>query len=132
MLPAFLVNYVTGRQQITKVKVEWWLFFPGKIIFQKTIQTFLCLYAPLFCMNTWMYLGMMFIVCLSICMCELKYIGSFIKLANEGRRVLISNNYFMLYMLDRLETLIWNAGQFCFLCCYWAMIIWLIVLNDFS
>jgi hypothetical protein len=40
---------------------------------------FLCLYAPRSCMNTWIYLGMMFIICSSIRMCKLKYIWGFIQ-----------------------------------------------------
>jgi hypothetical protein len=43
MYQAFLVNYVTGRRQITKVKVE-------KIICEETIQECLCLCAPPSCM----------------------------------------------------------------------------------
>jgi hypothetical protein len=36
------------------------------------------LYAPWSCVNTWNHLGMMLIICPTICMCELKNIWSFI------------------------------------------------------
>ena len=41
MLPAFIVNYVTGRQQITKVKVDRVLslaFFAGGKVVRKEIK----------------------------------------------------------------------------------------------
>jgi hypothetical protein len=81
MLPAFLVNYVIGRRHITKVKVDRWMsqgFFPEKKYMQKTIPAFLCLHTPRSCMNTCIHLGMMFVICSSIRMCELKYIVSYI------------------------------------------------------
>ena len=41
MSPAFLVNYVTGRRQITNVTIDWWLsevLFPEKIYVKKQFK----------------------------------------------------------------------------------------------
>ena len=45
----------------------------------------------------WIHLRMMFIICSSIHMCELKYIGSFIYIANEGRHVKILSKLLWIY-----------------------------------
>jgi hypothetical protein len=56
--PAFFVNYVTGRRQITNVKVDRWLYLafrilPEKLIYKETKRAFSCLYPPQSCMNIW-------------------------------------------------------------------------------
>ena len=68
------------------------LFILEKNIGKKTIQAFLCLYAPRSCMNTWIHLGMMFVICSSIRMrikiyCE--FYHCIIYITNEGRHVRI-------------------------------------------
>jgi hypothetical protein len=60
--PAFPLNYITGRRQITKIKVNRW-FFRKKIYVKKQFEHCLCLYASCSCMNTGNHLGMMIIIC---------------------------------------------------------------------
>jgi hypothetical protein len=75
------------------------IFSWKKIICREIIQELLCLYAPRACMNTWIHLGMMFMIYSSICMCKLKYIRSFITVLfiYEGRHVRIYVLQFLYY-----------------------------------
>jgi hypothetical protein len=54
------------------------VFIPEKNIRIKQYRQFIVGYAPRFCMNTWIHKGMMFVICSSIRMSELKYIVNFI------------------------------------------------------
>ena len=73
------------------------MFFRKKYMSRDNSRIF-CLFAPWSCMNTWIYLGMIFIICSSIRMCELKYIVGFINIANEGRHDRIGNYHLYLEM----------------------------------
>jgi hypothetical protein len=71
---SILVNYVTGRQQLQMVVLN--IYLREKLC-QETIQELLCfIYAPQYCMNNWIHLGMMLMICSSICKCKLKYIAN--------------------------------------------------------
>jgi hypothetical protein len=53
------------------------------------------MYAPRSCMNACIHIGMLFMICSSIRMCDLKYIEFYhgiIYIVNEGRHVRINNN----------------------------------------
>ena len=90
MSPTIFENYVFGRRHFTKVKIDRWMsniFSRKELICEEIKQT------VLFNLNTQnLLLGMMSIICPTICMCEVKYIRNFtialfVYIANEDRMV---------------------------------------------
>lgn len=79
---AFFLHYLTGRRQITKVRVKRWLslVFSRKNICKETIPVCLSVYAPPSYMNTGNRIGIVSIICSATRMCELKYFASFITI----------------------------------------------------
>lgn len=79
---AFLGNYVTGRGQSTKVKVDRWLSWVllsgKKILCKETRLAFLCSYVTWLCINTWNHTDMLSHICPTILVFAVKYFWSFI------------------------------------------------------
>ena len=64
------------------------IFFRKKIICQETIREFLSLHAPRSCMNTLIYIGIMFIICSVQIKIYREFYHGFIYIANEVKGVM--------------------------------------------
>ena len=73
---AFISKYYINLQK-SKV-IQSYLYFYQYIICNGTKRNMLMFVITMVLYNTWNHIGMMSIICATICICEIKYIGNFI------------------------------------------------------